>query len=73
MYLPTTAYEALPYLYVAGGAGVTALLEGSVAVGSGAILILTGILVFMMRRRNRAALAEMERKEARSRRRSRRR
>jgi len=69
MYLPEAAYEALPYVYVAAGTAVAAIMEGSVAVGSGAILILAGTLVLMMRRRNRAAIVASERKNARSRRR----
>ena len=61
MFLPNSVYESLPIIYVLIGAAVMLLLEGTLALLSGGLLSIAGVVVFMVRRRNREAVAAMDR------------
>lgn len=54
---PNWFYEALPYLYVAAGVLTILSLRNTLALGSGLILIATGIGTWLLRLRHRQALA----------------
>ena len=47
---PTWLYEALPYLYTAGGLLAILLVRNGVAVASGGLLITAAVLIWHMRR-----------------------
>lgn len=67
MWLPTPVYESLPYVYVAVGllfiSGATYIgLEtggSSIYLGTGAISVLSGVLVYMRRAAARASKRKM--------------
>ena len=50
MWLPEKFYELLPYLYTIGGAIAISYLDTPVGYLSGCLLILTGGIIFLMRR-----------------------
>jgi hypothetical protein len=50
MWLPDKVYELLPYLYAVAGFLTASYFENAVGYASGFLLLLTGCLVWMMRR-----------------------
>ena len=63
MHLPDSVYEFLPVIYIFIGIRAIILLDGLLAMISGGILTVAGSLIFVMRRRNRVALAEIDKKQ----------
>jgi len=59
-YKPDWLYESLPCLYIAAGGAAMAFLTHGVGRASGALLVLAGMWVFVMRRINRASLSRPE-------------
>ncbi|MDB5744492.1 MAG: hypothetical protein JWR68_2807 [Polaromonas sp.] len=53
-YKPEWLYEALPYLYIAAGGATLATFDHSAATFSGALLIMTGAYVLLLRKINRS-------------------
>ena len=62
MFLPNTLYESLPFIYILIGMAVMLLMNGILALLSGGLLVIAGIFVFLIRRRNREAVAAMNRR-----------
>lgn len=58
--LPKWLYETLPYVYIVGGIGTTAMLQNIVATISGVLLLSAGALVLTMRHNYRAGRSEKE-------------
>jgi len=57
---PKWLYETLPYVYIVGGIGTTAILQNVVATISGVLLLSAGALVLTMRHNYRAGSREKE-------------
>ena len=55
MAIPKPIYEILPILYVVVGILTITSTEGMIAVGSGVLLTLAGLLILLIRRNYRAA------------------
>jgi hemerythrin len=54
-YKPSWLYNLLPYLYAAAGVLTVLLLRNAVALVSGGLLVTAGVMVWSMRRANRAS------------------
>ena len=50
MWLPEKFYELLPYLYAIGGVITISYIDTPLGYASGSLLILTGGVIFLMRR-----------------------
>ena len=50
MWLPHKFYELLPYLYTIGGTITISYVDSSIGYASGCLLLLTGGIIFLMRR-----------------------
>ena len=50
MWLPNWFYEMLPYLYVVAGFATASFLDTPLGYIAGLLLLLTGCLIWMMRR-----------------------
>jgi len=50
MWLPEKFYELLPYLYIIGGLIAISDVDTPLGYASGCLLILTGGVIFLMRR-----------------------
>lgn len=53
MFLPTPVYETLPALYITGGVAAASTIDSSIAMFSGTVLGLAGILIFSLRHKYR--------------------
>lgn len=55
MVIPKPAYESLPVLYVIAGIATIVSTSDPIALGSGLLLALAGLLILVIRRNYRAA------------------
>jgi len=55
-YKPDWLYESLPCLYIAAGGAAIVFMEHGLGRASGALLILAGVWIFIVRRISRASL-----------------
>lgn len=49
MFLPDWVYRILPFVYIMIGLMVASSMDHSIGVGSGVILVITGLFVWKMR------------------------
>jgi len=60
MFLPNWVYRILPFLYIIVGLVVATKMEHLIGIGSGAILMATGLYVWKMRIDYRHEIAAMK-------------
>jgi len=65
MILESLWYEASPYFYGVGGLASIWNIDSLLALGSGALLVLSAAAILALRRRSRRAVAEHRRKYSR--------
>lgn len=66
MFLPDWIYRMLPFSYVLVGIIVATKMDSSIAVGSGALLVFTGLLIWKMRADYRREIAAAKDRKKRS-------
>jgi len=49
MYLPEWLYRMLPFAYILAGIAVAAKMDSAIALVSGALLVLAGLLIWKLR------------------------
>ncbi len=54
MRLPKLVYEVYPWLYVLGGASAITLSDKTMALASGLVLLVSGVVILFLRRNYRS-------------------
>lgn len=49
MYLPEWLYRMLPFAYIVAGVAVAAKMDSAIALVSGALLVIAGLLIWKLR------------------------
>lgn len=54
MRIPKVIYEIYPWMYVSGGAGAVSIGDNTTAILSGALLLISGVVILFLRRNYRS-------------------